>query len=214
MGNEITKSETAADEVVPISPPDAATLANYKKVAALESGGAYIAFSKDGKWLDREGENIDGTLWTVEMSSIVAGARKWADHQVVAADFDLVSSGATVPERDNDGAVVVWAAMSNGGRQAVGDLIDVWANRCQRGRGGWPVVQLAAGGYVHKTYGWTHTPKLIVKSWTDKAAPPTAPSVTIASGPKQLAEIAKKAAEDRDPNQLSEPPLEADDFPF
>jgi hypothetical protein len=237
MRNEIT----GMNEVVPISPPDAATLANYKKVAALESSGSYIIFSKKGEWLDRESENIVGTLWMVEMSSIVAGARKWADRQVAAADFDLVCNGAKVPERDalgdndtsrwglngdpwqrgfllrmtnNEGAVVVWAAMSNGGRQAVGDLIEVWANRCERGRGGWPVVQLAAGGYVHKTYGWTDTPKLIVKSWTDEAAPPAAPSVPIASGPKQLAEVAKKAVENRDPNERQVAPLEADDIPF
>jgi hypothetical protein len=237
MRNEVENADDTA-------PPSAEVLAHYRRIGALESGGAYISFSKTGAWLNQDEENIDGSSWIVEMSTIVAGARKWKDSQIIIADFDLIANGKVVPEReglgDGDktkwglsgdpwqrgfllrfvgetGDIATWAALTNGARQAVGNLIASWTARCERGRGGWPVVKLDAAGYTHKVYGHVPTPKLLIQGWAGADAPPTAaaiettrPSAKITSGPAGLARLAKASPTVVEANLRDFAPLDDD----
>ena len=128
-----------------------------------------------------------------------------------------------MPLDDADGDRFVWPVTSDGGKQEIGRLCNKFFNR---GKCFLPKVRLESGGYNNKKFHtYTHIPVLTPMAWVPlddgKTAPPitgaesprlTQLPVTITSGVERLAQAIKEQA--ADPNELSEPPLEADDFPF
>lgn len=73
--------------------------------------------------------------------------------------------------------VVIFTTSSIGGRIAVGDLTEAYANRAQGGRTGQPIVTLEVAIMPTKNFGPVQRPKFQISGWDDAANTESAPKV-------------------------------------
>jgi hypothetical protein len=188
------------------------------KVAAEESGGAILKFSK-GEWTSGD-DTLNGATMLADMANLMVGWRKWSDNRIVDANIGLAAAGFVPKDRQKlgdlnkdewpcnnigqptdpwqfgyylrlsaeDGQVYTWSAASAGARRAVGDLTRQVIRKRQN-----PLVRLATSNYRHRVYGKVVVPSLEVVGWSDPdtaLAPPTqAEPVATLSAPKQPVDL-------------------------
>jgi DNA (cytosine-5)-methyltransferase 1 len=110
-----------------------------------------------------------------------------------------------LPLADPDGSLYIFSTTSRGGRDALADLQEAYADHEERDAGKAPRVALSVGRYRHPSFGEVETPVFKIINWVDPPAirpirPPASLSLAIA----QPAAIEHKRSEVDD----------ADDIPF
>ena len=107
------------------------------------------------------------------MYSVVNG-----EHPVARNDLDEIEKANTdddpwsihyyIPlENMETGEVVVFTTSSIGGRGAVSDLCESYANRRLKGNVGQPIIKLAVGELPSKKHGPKPAPKFEIVGWDD-----------------------------------------------
>ncbi len=169
----------------------------FERIAAEESSGRIVKFTKDGHWtVGIEEESLDGVTVLADMENLAVGSRKWKDGQIVDMNVGLVRDNFVPKPRekldDNDKAT--WPKNSRG------EANDPWqfgyylrltdddgnayawtaaSSGARRAIGDLsrqymrkrvnPLVKLGAGSYRHREFGKINTPELKVVGWADEA---------------------------------------------
>jgi hypothetical protein len=185
----------------------------YAKLAAEESGGAILKFSK-GDWLTSDEDSHNDEIMTADMVNLMKGSRKWKDNKIVDTDIGYVAESFAPKERNDLGDLdeADWPKNKQGepvdpweygyfirladesGRVYAWSAISAGAKRAigdlsrqfSRKRRN-PLVKLTGDSYRHPTYGKVIVPVLEVVGWTDDVAPTAAtlppPGANIAAFP-------------------------------
>lgn len=197
--------------------------AAFEKVAAEESGGRILKFSKDGHWVvGVDEEKHDGEQMLADVSGLTVGWRKWREGKIVDINMGYVSSGFQPKNREelDDADETAWPKNSRGEvsdpwqfgyhirLSDEGGQVYTWSATsagAKRAIGDLcrqfahkrtnPFVKLSASNYRHREYGKINTPELTVVDWADQE-------------PRASAKPALTAVK-RDP-----PTVDFDDVPF
>jgi hypothetical protein len=167
----------------------------FDRIAAEETGGRIIKFSKDGHWIaGLDEENLDGCKMLADMDNLAVGWRKWKDSKIVANDVGFVRDNFIPKERNELDEVneATWPKNNSGlpndpwqwayylrfidedGNIYMWTASSSGARRCigelsrqYRRKLTNPIVELSAGSYKHRQYGKINTPVLKVVDWSD-----------------------------------------------
>jgi hypothetical protein len=167
----------------------------YGRIAAEETSGRIVKFSKDGHWtVGVEEESLDGAVVLADMENLSIGWRKWKDAKIVDMDIGFVRDNFVPKQReeldDND--------QSSWPRNSRGEPNDPWqfgfylrmtdedgnvyawtaaSSGARRAIGDLsrqflrkrvnPHVELGAGSYRHREFGKINVPELKVVGWAD-----------------------------------------------
>jgi hypothetical protein len=173
----------------------------YAKLAAEESGGAILKFSK-GDWLTSDEDNHNDEIMTADMFNLMKGWRKWKDSKIVDTDIGYVAESFIPKERVDLGDLdeADWAKnkqdepidpwefgyfirlTDEGGRVYAWSAISAGARRAigdlsrqfARKRRN-PLVKLASDSYRHPDYGKVIVPVLEILGWAEDSAEPAEP---------------------------------------
>lgn len=116
---------------------------------------------------------VDGELVDKKLYRIAKG-----DRPIKRDDLDEIEKANTdddpwsihylIPfENMQTGAVVIFTTSSIGGRGAVSDLCETYANRKIKGNAGQPIIKLAVGELPSKKHGPKPAPKFKIVGWDD-----------------------------------------------
>ena len=175
---------------------------------------SYLKMTKMGEWVygAEETEVSHDSVFVIDPMSYSQGYVAWsADGELIAEEMAVagqppitvaglppLSSGSWSPqvafalkgiEGDQDGIQVLYKTSSQGGKEAIAELL---AKIIARGRAGetdcCPVVILDNSDYKHKKFGKIFKPVLTVDEWL--SVPTSAPDVAAIVAPKAKAEPA------------------------
>jgi hypothetical protein len=157
----------------------------------------FLKLTEDGEWVaGAENAPVTGTRFAVDAQGAQRGFSRFANGTVedvmvpvglckeVSHD-DLPVPGpleegwrasASFPLRSLEtGEELIFKTTSQGGLSALGDVLNLYADRLEAGKGGRPVIQLAVTWYNHKRFGRKCKPRFPIVGWVDEGDPNATP---------------------------------------